>query len=214
MIKKKVGIMGGTFDPIHIGHLILAQSAYEQLGLDEILFVPAGKPPHKKDKIILATGQQRSEMVRLAIEGNENFVLDTMEIEKQSYSYTFETIQSLCEKYPEDDFYFIIGGDSLRDFHTWKNPEIIAKYCYIAASYRPKIHEDFDDLLEQNRKAYGDKFVKVTAPMLDISSSELREIAESGDSIRYYVPEKVYEYIKENELYERNPNGFSDFESA
>ena len=199
--KKRVGIMGGTFDPIHIGHLILAQAAFEQLHLDQVMFVPAGKPPHKKDKIITVTGWQRAEMVKLAIEGNDHFVLDTMEIEKQSYSYTFETLGSLCEKYPENEYYFVIGGDSLRDFHTWKHPERIAQYCHLAAAYRPQIEEGFDELLERNRQAYGDRFEKIAAPQIDISSSDIRKRAQEGKSIRYYVPDKVYAYIAEHHLY-------------
>lgn len=204
--KHKLGIMGGTFDPIHIGHLMLAQSAYEELELEKIIFIPAGRPPHKADREIEVTNEQRIDMVRLAIEDDDRFELDTIEMEKQSYSYTYETLMYLTDKNPENEYYFIIGGDSLRDFHKWKKPEEILKYCHIAASYRPDIKEGFEELLEENRKKYRGDFVRIAAPMLEVSSHEIREIIENGKSFRYYIPEKVYKYIISNELYKTKIN--------
>lgn len=202
-MKHKIGIMGGTFDPIHMGHLLLAQSAYESLQLEKVVFIPAGNPPHKRNQIIEVSARQRAEMVALAIEEDPRFELDLMEVEKDSYSYTYETLQELNRKHPENDYYFIIGGDSLRDFYSWKKPELIVQYCHLAASYRPGISTEMNELLEKNRRDYGGDFVKVPAPMLDISSHQIRELAQNGQSIRYYVPEKVWQYIAEKEFYKK-----------
>lgn len=202
MLKKhRIGIMGGTFDPIHIGHLMLAQAAYETLQLEKVVFIPAGNPPHKRDKIIGTSGMQRAEMVRLAISSDDRFALDLREIRKESYSYTWETLQELHRTHPENEYYFIIGGDSLRDFHTWKNPERIVDFAHIAASFRPGLEEGMEELLSVNRKQYGGHFDPVPAPMLDISSHEIREKIAQGKAFRYYIPEKVYHYIIENGLY-------------
>lgn len=200
-LKHRIGIMGGTFDPIHVGHMLLAQAAYETLELEKVIFIPAGRPPHKKDREVQVSNEYRAQMVKLAIEDDDRFELDLREIYKQSYSYTIETIKELCTENPENKYYFIIGGDSLRDFHTWRNPEEIVKYCSIAASYRPGMAESLDELLEKNRNKYKGEFVKVPIPMLDISSHEIRSLINQGKEFRYYVPEKVYNIIKADNLY-------------
>ncbi len=202
MLKRHpIGIMGGTFDPIHIGHLVLAQAAYETLGLEKVVFIPAGRPPHKKDRKEQVSNECRAEMVRLAIEDDDRFELDMREIYKQSYCYTVETIKELSLENPENKYYFIIGGDSLRDFHTWREPGEIVKYCSIAASYRPGITQEMDELLEENRRKYNGEFVKIPVPMLDISSHEIRKRIGENKTYRYYVPEKVYQLIKADKLY-------------
>ena len=115
---KKIGIMGGTFDPIHMGHLILGEKAYEQLGLDKVLFMPCGNPPHKRNRKGRATDEQRAEMVRLAIKDNPHFELSLIEMHEEGYTYTYRTLEQLNAANPDTEYYFIIGADSLYNFDT------------------------------------------------------------------------------------------------
>ena len=125
--NRKIGIMGGTFDPIHIGHLILGEAAYEQFGLDEVWFLPAGNPPHKRNRAGRAKDAQRVEMVRRAIASNPHFVLCTKEMKDEGYTYSYRTLEAMRKEHPGTEFYFIIGADSLFYFDEWKNPERICK---------------------------------------------------------------------------------------
>ena len=201
MLKKKVGIMGGTFDPIHIGHLILAQAAYEQLGLDKVLFIPAGKPPHKRDRKG-ATDDQRIDMVRLAIEDDPRFDLSLIEMESEDYSYTYKTIEKLTGAHPDEDYYFIIGQDSLETFHSWVKPEEIVKHAHIAAADRPDCDQSkLEKLLEENRQLLKGDFIGISCPDIQISSHELRDVIAKGCGFRYFVTDKVYDYIVRNGIY-------------
>ncbi len=201
MLKKKVGIMGGTFDPIHIGHLILAQAAYEQLGLDKVLFIPAGKPPHKRDRKG-ATDDQRIDMVRLAIEDDPRFDLSLIEMESEDYSYTYKTIEKLTGAHPDEDYYFIIGQDSLETFHSWVKPEEIVKHAHIAAADRPDCDQSkMEKLLEENRQLLKGDFIGISCPDIQISSHELRDVIAKGCGFRYFVTDKVYDYIVRNGIY-------------
>ena len=129
-MRGKVGIMGGTFDPVHIGHLILGESAYTQFGLDRVLFMPSGNPPHKQ-KRDGATNDQRVDMVRLAIRGNPHFELSLEEMHEDGYTYTKETLKRLTGENPDTDYFFIMGADSLFDFDDWMCPDEIAKLCTV-----------------------------------------------------------------------------------
>ena len=201
MLKKKVGIMGGTFDPIHIGHLILAQAAYEQLGLDKVLFIPAGKPPHKRDRKG-ATDDQRIDMVRLAIEDDPRFDLSLIEMESEDYSYTYMTLEKLTGSHPDEDYYFIIGQDSLETFHSWVKPEEIVKHAHIAAADRPDCYQSkMEKLLEENRQLLKGDFIGISCPDIQISSHELRDVIAKGGGFRYFVTDKVYDYIVRNGIY-------------
>ena len=120
--KKRIGIMGGTFDPIHIGHLILGETAYHQFQLDKVLFMPAGNPPHKQDRENRATDSQRVDMVRLAIASNPHFTLSLEEMHKEGYTYTYRTLERLKQQNPDTEYYFILGADSLYTFDDWKEP--------------------------------------------------------------------------------------------
>ena len=201
MLKKKVGIMGGTFDPIHIGHLILAQAAYEQLGLDKVLFIPAGKPPHKRDRKG-ATDDQRIDMVRLAIEDDPRFDLSLIEMESEDYSYTYMTLEKLTGAHPDEDYYFIIGQDSLETFHSWVKPEEIVKHAHIAAADRPDCDQSkMEKLLEENRQLLKGDFIGISCPDIQISSHELRNVIAKGGGFRYFVTDKVYDYIVRNGIY-------------
>lgn len=201
--RKKVGIMGGTFDPIHMGHLILAQCAMEQHNLDEIWMMPNGNPKYKSDRQI-TDASHRLEMVRLAICDNPKFILSSMEVEREGYTYTYETVEQLKEQYPDCDFYFIIGADSLFAFDTWKNPERILAACTLLASSRNHIsreqmHTQIDSLV----KRYGGVIDIIDLPAIDISSNMLRQNVMVGKSIRYYVDNKVAAYIQKQELYRK-----------
>ena len=201
-MSKKIGIMGGTFDPIHIGHLILAEDAYVELGLDEVLFMPAGHPPHKVLGKGRATNDQRTEMVRRAIEGNDHFSLSLYEMKKEGLSYTYQTLEMLSNNEKGIELYFIMGADSLFEFKTWKEPERIASLCTIVAAGRPgRGEEDLTACIEELRRIMDAKIVRLDTPDIDISSTMLRKRASEGLTIRYYVPDKVAEYIKERGLY-------------
>lgn len=201
MGKKKTGIMGGTFNPIHIGHLLLAENAKEAFGLDEILFVPSGLP-YMKNGIEIADKWMRLEMTRLAVSDNPAFVLSSAEVEREGNSYTWETLELLREKEPETEFFFIEGADSLFAMESWKNPEIIFRDCTILAAVRDG--KDDDDLREQIarlEKKYGARIGLIGMKEISFSSTDIRERIRNGRSIRYMVPDKVVEYIKKYRLY-------------
>lgn len=198
---KRVGIMGGTFDPVHIGHLLIAEQSYRQYGLDYVIFMPAGHPPHKQDQNIVSS-RDRLAMLRLATEDIPYFRVSDYELEKKGLSYTFETLSDLSGKFPETQYYFIMGADSIKDMDHWRHPEIILRLAHILAAVR----EDTDlDALENEadklRKKYRGKISILGAPEMDISSRELRSRIASGQSIRFMVPEKVRNYIDYYHLY-------------
>ena len=183
---KKIGIMGGTFDPIHMGHLILGEKAYEQLELDKVLFMPCGNPPHKRNRKGRATDEQRAEMVRLAIEDNPHFELSLIEMHEEGYTYTYRTLEQLNKANPDTEYYFIIGADSLFNFDTWMEPERICQEAVLVVATRD--HTPLKEL-DQN---------------IDVSSELLRSWHESGQSLRYYVPKPVISYIEKNDIYKGN----------
>ena len=199
--RRKVGIMGGTFDPIHMGHLILGESAWEQFGLEKILFMPSGNPPHKKNRHG-ATNEQRVEMVRLAIASNEHFELSLAEMHEQGYVYTKETLRRLRAQNPDTDYYFIIGADSLLSFDTWMCPQEICDQCILVAAVRDRMSvKELDFQIEQLKKRYNADIRKLESPNLDISSHTIRSRYSGGESIRYYVPDAVRTYIQNEDIY-------------
>lgn len=200
---RKIGIMGGTFDPIHIGHLILGEAAYEQFGLDEVWFMPAGNPPHKRNRIGRASDEQRAEMVRRAISSNPHFVLSLEEMNEDGYSYTYRTLERLNAQYTRSEFYFIIGADSLFDFDTWREPQRIADACKIVVATRNQISpEVFESVLNQRREQFHGSFLKLDTPNLDISSQTIRSWIKEHQTVRYYLPESVRNYIIDQRIYE------------
>ncbi len=201
MAKKKVGIMGGTFDPIHVGHLIMAEQAYEKFELDKVLIMPTGQPPHK-DNEVSATTKQRVNMVRLAIEGNSHFELSLMEVERKGYTYTYETLQILKEKNPDTEFYFIMGADSLFDFEGWKEPALICENCVLLPAVRYNLSDkEMDAQIKRIREKYNADIRKLDIPNIDVSSRMIRSKVTMGKSIRYFVPNDVRNYIYINSLY-------------
>ena len=201
--KHRVGIMGGTFDPIHIGHLMLGECAYEQFQLEKVMFMPSGNPPHKRQRVDGASDEQRTEMVRRAIADNPRFELNTEEMERKGLTYTNETLRQLNEKHPDTDFYFIIGGDSLMSFDSWKNPEIICQNCILVAAVRDQLDlGTMREKMQELKEKYGAEIHLLKTPDVDISSSSLRQWCHEKRSIRYYVPESVREYIFDEHVYD------------
>lgn len=203
-MRKKVGIMGGTFDPIHIGHLILGESAYQQFSLDKILFMPSGNPPHKKHRDGGASNEERVEMVRRAIVSNEHFELSLVEMHEQGYIYTKETLKRLKEENPDTDYYFILGADSLFNFETWKEPQEICRLCTIVAAVRDHLPmPELDRQIEYVKEKYQADIRKLKSLNIDIASSTIRSWVAEGRSCRYYVPEAVIEYMSEHDIYKK-----------
>lgn len=201
MERRKIGIMGGTFNPIHNGHLALAQAAYAYCGLDEVWFMPSGVSYLKaEDKI--ADGEKRLKMTALAVEEIPYFSCSDMEVRRAGNTYTADTLRQLAEKYPSDSFYFIMGADSLFGLPTWKEPETIAGLCTLAVVVR----DDADvralqaqkELLEQK---YAATVVIVPFKKVAISSSDIRERIAKKQDVAELLPEKVLAYINENGLY-------------
>lgn len=199
MKRKKVGIMGGTFDPIHTGHLIIAQQALYNLKLDMIWFMPAGDPPHKGDEV--SNKEHRLNMVKLAIEGNDKFELFTYEVDKDRPSYSAITMTELDEKYPDIDFYFIMGADSLLNFHKWYHPEVICEHTSLVVANRDDVPvEQLKQVSAQLSIDYGARIYLLDTPQIEISSSSIRAIKDSALR-RYMVPENVFKYMIDNKLY-------------
>ena len=193
----KIGIMGGTFDPIHSAHLLIGEAAREEYGLDRIIFMTGGNPPHKTDT---TPAKARFTMTRLAISDNPYFTDDDYETEKTEKSYTVHTLEYLKDKYPNDDLFFIIGEDSLRDLPVWYKPEEILSMCTLLVFPRVS-RETLADTIGKMRLKYGDNILPIDAPVIGISSTDIRDRISKGKKIKYMLPDKVIEYIKENNLY-------------
>ncbi len=203
-ITKRVGIMGGTFNPIHIGHLIVAEAAYEAYGLDEVLFVPSGHSYMKEQSEIL-DAKKRVHMTGLAIEDNPHFALSTIEIERDGNSYSYETLESLRKQNPTTEYYFIVGADTLFDLERWKHPEILLPSCTILVAVRngvsvTKMREHADYLEEK----FGGHIELLPTKHIDISATDIRKRISENRDARYMVPDAVLEYIHKNNLYEKS----------
>lgn len=184
-----IGIVGGTFDPIHNGHLWIANEVRERLNLDYIWFIPNKIPPHKEKKV--TSGEHRVQMIRLAISDNEYFEFDTLELDREGRSYTFDTITLLKEMYPEHSFYFIIGGDMVEYLPKWYHIDELVHLVQFVGVTRNGY---------QLETPYP--VITLELPMFEISSSMIRERIQDNQTIMYLVPERVREYIKEQKLYE------------
>ena len=198
---RKVGIMGGTFDPIHIGHLILGENAYLQFGLDKVVFMPSGNPPHKKDRDG-GTDLQRMDMVKLAIASNTHFEISDIEMNEEGYTYTYRTLEKLVKEHPDTEYYFIIGADSLFYFDTWKNPQRIADACTLVVATRNHTSDEkLDEKIEFVRKLFNAKIEKLDTENIDCSSSQIRSWIKEGHTVKYYVPDTVINYIHTYHVY-------------
>ncbi|GAB4492473.1 MAG: nicotinate-nucleotide adenylyltransferase [Anaerolineales bacterium] len=195
-----IGIFGGTFDPPHLGHLILAAEAQAQLQLDRVLWVLTPQPPHKPERPITLL-KHRFEMLRRAMSDSPGFELSTVEIDRPGPHYTIHTLDLLQEKYPTGKLVLLIGGDSLRDLPGWSRPrEIIAAVYALGVMRRPGDNIELD-ALEQIFPSIHDKLRFIHAPQFDISSSLLRQRIAGGGHYRYYLHPQVYDYIQQNHLY-------------
>lgn len=194
--KRRIGILGGTFDPIHLGHLVLAEQVKEKLQLDQVIFIPTAKPPHKT-KRRLSPAKDRFHMTRLGLEGNPKFLVSDLELKRGGLSYTIDTLRQLEKLYPDREMYFLTGSDILDEIHTWKDPEQIYKRVKVVIAIRP----GFDRFDPENQFAQKSIIVPITG--IDISSSKIRAMVAKGESIRYLVPTKVEEYISKKKLYQR-----------
>jgi nicotinate-nucleotide adenylyltransferase len=194
--------MGGTFDPIHIGHLLIAEAAWEELKLDKVLFMPSGNPPHKQMREG-ATNSERLEITRLAIKDNPHFELSSFEMERaESRTYTYKTLELIHGMHPDWDQYFILGGDSLVDFHGWREPQRICNACTLAVAIRNHMPmHAFDMEIRALKLHYNARVQKLHTGNIDISSSELRARIREGRSIRYFIPADSAAYIEENRIY-------------
>ena len=200
----RIGIMGGTFDPIHNGHLAIAKTAYEQFRLDKVWFLPNGNPPHKALTDIGSSIEDRIRMVELAIAGHTGFRLEAYEARRKSISCSYETMGHFTKTYPKDDFFFIVGADSLFTVDKWVHPERLFPTCTILAAFRDEMdtREEMERQIHYLKERYHAKSELLISPVIKVSSSELRERIKAGKSIRGFVPEKVEEYIKKECLYE------------
>ena len=194
--------MGGTFDPIHIGHLILGEKAYEQLDLEKVLFMPSGNPPHKKFRQGRASDEERTAMVRLAIADNPHFELSLVEMHEKGYTYTFHTLEMLRKDHPDTDYYFIIGADSLYTFHSWMEPQRICDACTLVVATRNHTPvEELDREIGRVREDYHAQVIRLDTMNIDISSRMIREWIGNDKSVRYYIPDPVIQYINDKQIY-------------
>ena len=200
-MKEKVGIMGGTFNPIHNGHLLLAQAARESLNLDRILFMPSGNSYMKETSQIL-DGDTRAQMVRLALLGNPYFLFSDLELKREGATYTCDTLAILKAQNPQTQYYFILGEDNLLTLKCWKNPAFILQNCVIAGAVRAsEDNSRIKKAAELLKKEYQADIRILPTRRIDISSSEIRERLKNGQSVRYMLPERVYDYIQKKQLY-------------
>ena len=199
----KIGIMGGTFDPIHNGHLMLGRAALEAFELDKVWYMPNGNPPHKDASSIKTDVKDRVEMVRLAISSYREFRLEPYEAKRKEVSYSYSTMEYFKGIYPEDDFYFIIGADSLFMIDQWVHPERIFPTCTVLAAYRDEINtrHAMEEKIRELNDTYGARIRLLVTPLVRISSHELRKDVREGRSIESRVPKAVNDYILDNHLY-------------
>jgi len=199
----RVGIFGGTFDPVHIGHLAVAEQCREQGELEQVWFVPAPRPPHKLDRPMTPFGQ-RVEMLALAIAGNPAFRIDEIEKERSGPSYTVDTLDQLQQRQPQLDLHLLIGSDCLPDLPQWRNPRRILELAQLLVVARPGWPlvraEELGKALGLGPDAVS-RVQTVQVPLIDLSSTDLRRRAAAGRSLRYLVPRAVECYIHDKRLY-------------
>lgn len=201
-MKKRIGLMGGTFDPIHFAHLHIAEESRHAFSLDEVRFIPAAQPPHKQGRKI-ASAEQRIRMVELAIADNPFFTLDLLEMELQGPSYSWRTVQEMQRRLGQDaELYFITGSDSINDLPTWNHPKELVAACHFIGTTRPEVPFDEEMLLEFFGPQLWGRIHELKVPRMEISSTLIRQRIAQGQPIRYLVPENVADYIEKEGLYQ------------
>ncbi len=197
-----IGLMGGTFDPIHFGHLRAAEEVLQGFGLEKVIFIPAGEPPHKSSDNV-SSKLHRYKMTELAVRSNPNFEVSTVEIEREGLSYTVDTLSRLRQEHGDSTaFYYIVGLDAIAKIMTWKDPSRLFKLSNFVAVSRPGYSLSF---LTDLRETLGDTFLSkihvFSTTLLAIASTEIRRMVRCGESIRYLVPVQVMDYIEKERLY-------------
>lgn len=200
VVRQRIGLFGGTFNPLHNAHLMIAEDVLEHFGLDKVIFIPACVPPHKGPEKVDGSPEERLEMIRLAIAGRPDFEVSDMEIRRGGISYTVETLRQFSARYPGADLFFIIGGDSLAELHLWRDYCELLRLARFVTVRRPG--DGVADLPEMEsglRRQLSEDMIDVRPS--DISSTEVRRRVAAGLSVRGLVPEAVAEYIEQNSLY-------------
>lgn len=197
---QRIGILGGTFNPIHLGHVIAAQEVLYKMKLDSIIFIPSGSPPHKNDSQ-LASARDRYEMVKLAIKDNDNFLISDIEINRIGKTYTYDTLVELHKMYYGNKLYFIIGFDALREIDMWRKAEDLFKLTEFIVVNRGNRSGEMEYEIEKKESLYGGKIHVVDIPNIGISSTEIRRRLKEGEAIRYLVSDDVMNHIKTKGLY-------------
>jgi nicotinate-nucleotide adenylyltransferase len=199
---RKIGIMGGTFDPIHYGHLVTAEAARAEFELEDIIFVPSGHPPHKEGKMV-TPGDDRYLMTVLATITNLNFKVSRIELDREGPTYAVDTLAQFRQNYGDDvQLYFITGADAILEIFTWKNVPELFSYCHFIAATRPGYsREKLNGLINTLQKEYSTKVYSLDVPALAISSTDIRERVRTGRPIKYLLPEAVQDYIVKRGLY-------------
>lgn len=198
---QKIGLMGGTFDPVHHGHLVAAEEARYQFGLDRVIFIPAGRPPHKVSREI-SDARHRLAMTKLAIESNPFFGISAVEIERPGLSYTINTVRDMRGLYPLAEFFFITGADAVLEILSWKHIDELLNQCVFIAAKRPgyrlgRLRDKLPSISEEQFR----RIAVIEVPALAISSTDIRERVKKGRPIKYLLPESVERYITEHGLY-------------
>jgi nicotinate-nucleotide adenylyltransferase len=194
------GVLGGTFDPVHRGHLALAAAARDELALDEVLFVPAGQPWRKAHRAV-SDPEHRLAMLRLALEDERGFAVSTVELQRSGPTYTHETLEALHAQGPDDDLFFIVGADALADLPNWARPQHILDLARLAVARRDDVGEEAVREAEQQLPGLAGRVVWLSMPVLAVSASEIRERVRRGEPIADLVPPAVAAYIRERGLY-------------
>lgn len=197
----RIGIMGGTFNPIHVGHLLLAQYALEENDLDEIWLLPTGCSYMKREDNAISP-KERYHMTKLAVSDNSNMRCMDIEIKREGYTYTYETLEQLRNLYPEQEFYFIFGADCLFSIERWKEPQKIFDNCTIIAAVRSGASmEEMEEKKAELAASFQARIILMPFLQLELSSTAIRERVRTGKSIRYMVPDAVLKYIEEKNFY-------------
>lgn len=199
--SRRLGFLGGTFDPPHIGHLLLAETARQQLELERVYFLPAGEPPHKEEEQISPVAK-RMRMTEIAIASNPYFALDAVDAERPAPHYTATLLPLLHERYPDSEIWLLIGGDSLRDLPAWHKPQEVLAKCRLATLPRPGAIINWDDL-EAAVPGVQKAVTMLDGPNIAVSSTRIRQWAAAGRSLRYLVPPEVQAFIVQERLYGR-----------
>ena len=197
----KIGIFGGSFDPVHLGHAALAEDACRQAGLNEVIIIPARIQPFKQDRKT-ASGEDRFRMLALVAEKDDKITVSRYELENEGVSYTYLTMRAMQQRNPQAELYFICGADSFLKLDTWKNAdELLRSYSYIIGDRPGYREEEVKECMQRLRETFGTKAIRISNKQLDISSTVIRERLAAGEPVSDLVPPQVERYMKEHELY-------------